>query len=215
MICRYCQKECKNKNSFAQHERSCPNNLNRNYKNGMLGKKGSNQFLKAKRLGLPLPEVSILTKEKLSRAAKVSSKIYWANPENRQRQSEQAKKNGLGGVRQSKWIRYNGRTLGSSYELIVAKSLDENSIRWENRHKFSYIDPLGKKRTYTPDFYLIDYQIYLDPKNSFLINNVNPSLGFTDIKKIELVQKQNGIRIIILDKTELSWNIIEKKIYSL
>ena len=43
-ICSFCGKECKNKNSHINHERCCPNNLNRIYKNGMLGKKGTNQY---------------------------------------------------------------------------------------------------------------------------------------------------------------------------
>jgi very-short-patch-repair endonuclease len=46
MICQYCNKECKNSNSLRNHERCCPKNLNRIYKNGMTGKKGSNQYAK-------------------------------------------------------------------------------------------------------------------------------------------------------------------------
>jgi len=114
-----------------------------------------------------------------------------------------AKKNGFGGVAQSRRIKYNDRTLGSSYELKVAISLDENNIQWDTCKRFIYTDPSGKRRTYTPDIYLPEYDVYLDPKNDFLINNINPSLGFSDIEKINLVQDQNFIRIIILDKNQL------------
>ena len=55
-ICQYCKSERKNKISFSQHERMCPLNVNRKYKNGMLGKKGSNQFIKADSLGLQKPK---------------------------------------------------------------------------------------------------------------------------------------------------------------
>jgi very-short-patch-repair endonuclease len=38
LTCCYCNKECKNTNSHRNHERLCPNNSNRNYKNGMKDK---------------------------------------------------------------------------------------------------------------------------------------------------------------------------------
>lgn len=55
LVCSYCGKECKNVNSLRNHERCCPSNPDRNYKNGMLGKKGSNQFILAKERGLSIP----------------------------------------------------------------------------------------------------------------------------------------------------------------
>ena len=123
--------------------------------------------------------------------------------------SANAKERGLGGVRQSKKILYNGVHLGSTYELTVAKSLDENLIKWTVPNKIPYADPNGKLRTYRADFYLPEYDLYLDPKNDFLINNVNPALGFTDIEKIKCVMDQNNIKIFILDKNHLSWGSIK------
>lgn len=38
LTCCYCSKECKNTNSHKNHERLCPSNPNRNYKNGMKDK---------------------------------------------------------------------------------------------------------------------------------------------------------------------------------
>lgn len=67
--CQYCNKECKNKNSLGNHETRCPHNPNRKkFVNGMLGKKGSNQYIKAKDLGLPKPEMSEETRAKISAA---------------------------------------------------------------------------------------------------------------------------------------------------
>ena len=73
-ICKYCGKECKNKNSLVHHERLCKLNPNRevsnifNYneklKSGEL--KPSNQYIKAKQLGLKKPELSVKAKEKIS-----------------------------------------------------------------------------------------------------------------------------------------------------
>lgn len=207
LICRFCGRECKNTNSLRNHERLCKENPNRSNFPGKykIGKKGGNQYTKAIELGLPKPKISEDTRKKLS---DISSKKRH-NENTKKKLSEIAKKNGLGGVTQSRWIKYNGKTLGSSYELKLVQSLDENNIRWDVCKRFNYIDPIGKVRTYTPDIYLIDFNVYLDPKNDFLINNVNPSLGFSDIEKIRLVMIQNNIKIIILNKDQLEWQQIK------
>lgn len=171
----------------------------------MSGKKGSNQFKKAKDLGIPIPEGNGKGKQRTGNYKPHTEEF-------KQNQRENAIKRGLGGVRQSRWITYNGKTLGSSYELEVVKSLDENGIEWDTCKRFGYLDPNGKKRTYTPDIYLPAFDVYLDPKNDFLINNINPSLGFSDKEKIRLVEEQNEIKVIILNKNELDWSIIKEKI---
>lgn len=123
-----------------------------------------------------------------------------------------AKKNNLGGVRPSSKIIYRGEKLGSSYELELAKSLDKHKIKWEIPRRFKYIDPNGKQRSYTPDFYLSEYDVYLDPKNDFLINNANPALGFKDKEKIQIVEKTHNIKVLILNKDELSWEHVVDRI---
>lgn len=128
------------------------------------------------------------------------------------RLSELAIKRKFGGVTRSRRIKHKNKILGSSYELEVAVSLEENGIKWETCDRFNYVDVNGKKRTYTPDFYLPDYDVYLDPKNDFLINNINPALGYKDSEKIKWAEEQNGVIIIILNKKELNWNSIKEKI---
>lgn len=61
-ICRYCGKECKHKNSLTQHELRCKENPNK-IKSGFeiyndRGHIGYNQYTKAKKLGLPKPQLS-------------------------------------------------------------------------------------------------------------------------------------------------------------
>jgi len=119
---------------------------------------------------------------------------------------------GFGGVTQSRWIKYKGKTLGSSYELKVAEDLDRNGIIWDTCKKFPYIDNTGKSRTYTPDIYLIDYDVYLEPKNNFLIENINPNLGFKDTEKIQWAEEQNNIKVILLNKEQLSWEYIKSQL---
>lgn len=103
----------------------------------------------------------------------------------------------------SKRTNYHGITLDSSYEVIVAKSLDENNIKWIRPKPIKWSDDKIIRR-YIPDFYLIDYNVYLDPKNNYLI--------VKDKRKIELVEKYNNVRIIVLDKNSLTWDKILNKI---
>jgi hypothetical protein len=94
-------------------------------------------------------------------------------------------------------------TLQSSYEFIVAIELDKNNIRWFRPSYFYYLDKDGVKRKYYPDFYLIDHDIYLDPKNEYLVKK--------DLYKVKSAMKCNNIKIIMLLENELEWN----KIYEL
>lgn len=109
-------------------------------------------------------------------------------------------------------IEYNGIKLGSKYELEVAKSLDENFIKWNQPKPLTYFDNIGKEHKYYPDFYLPDYNIFLDPKNDFLIKNPNPYHGYSDQEKIKWTEVYNNIKILILNKNQLNWNIIKELI---
>jgi hypothetical protein len=61
-------------------------------------------------------------------------------------------------------VNYNGVDLHGSWELAYAQYLDKNSIRWlRNKDSFSYFYG-GKSRRYTPDFYLIDSDEYVEIK---------------------------------------------------
>lgn len=57
--------------------------------------------------------------------------------------------------------------LQSTWELNIAIWLDENNIEWIRPSCISWIDSMGTKRKYYADFYLKQYNIYLDPKNAF------------------------------------------------
>lgn len=61
---------------------------------------------------------------------------------------------------------YNGIKLDSGAELFFAKFLDKNNIKWVKNSKqyFSFIDRSGKQRKYYPDFYLPDYNWWVEIK---------------------------------------------------
>lgn len=87
--------------------------------------------------------------------------------------------------------------LESSYELKVAQELDSNNISW---CRPSYL-PYNNGKKYFADFYLVKYDIYLDPKNDYLI--------LKDAEKIEAVEKENSVRVLVLDKNNLVWSKIK------
>lgn len=62
-------------------------------------------------------------------------------------------------------INYKGVTLDSSWELALAQRLDELNIKWERPSPLQWVDIEGLTHNYFPDFYLPDYDLYLDPKN--------------------------------------------------
>lgn len=109
---------------------------------------------------------------------------------------------GYGGKNRRKIFEYNGITLESSYELIVAQELDAANVKWTRPGRFPWIDSVGKPHHYTPDFYLPQYDIYLDPKNDQLIK--------VDSEKIHFVQEQNCIKVFVLDKQNLTWDAIKR-----
>ena len=55
--------------------------------------------------------------------------------------------------------------LDGTWELKVARYLDDNKINWvRNVNRFPYIDYNNKERTYCPDFYLSDTDVYIEVK---------------------------------------------------
>ena len=56
-------------------------------------------------------------------------------------------------------------SVDGSWELSVAKYLDEQKLQWvRNIKKFEYIDDEGRVRKYTPDFYIESWGAYLEIK---------------------------------------------------
>jgi len=173
LVCQYCGKECKNENSLRNHERMCKLNSNRNISylrhDGNKGHKGINQYIKAKELGLPKPEVSKETREKISKAWKGK----YHTEEQKKKLSESMKvavrkypesfsaSNVNGRV---KHYNYNGFKLDGLWELEVAKYLDSKNIKWikpNNGFEYEWNNDI---HIYYPDFYLPEYNYYIEVK---------------------------------------------------
>jgi hypothetical protein len=145
------------------------------------------------------------------------AKYFWSNNCSKycsvdcrkEMQSEIARNNPMmGGNKNTRaygWYssKYAGNVwLESSWEYKVAKSLDDNDIPWVRPKYFLY----GQKK-YFPDFYLTKYDVYLDPKNSYLQK--------IDSEKIRMVQEENKIKILILNRNQLTWDEISKMLFAL
>lgn len=85
--------------------------------------------------------------------------------------------------------------LQSSFEIRCSKLLDELNIKWI-RPSCLYYEMDDKTKKYFPDFYLTEYDIYLDPKNNYLAN--------IDKDKINAVIEQNDVFVHILLEKDLN-----------
>ena len=188
LTCKFCNKECKNNNSHRNHERCCPSNLSRVYKNGMLGKVGSNQFTYAASHNLPKPIAgakgkpgTFLGKKHTDEAKrKISQKLSINNK----------------GVR-AKWYNVAGQKCQGTWERNVALKLEELGIEWKklktNKDVLEYVMD-NKVRCYTPDFYLPAYNIFLEVKGHW---------WGRDREKMDIVlETYPGKKIVILEKEQ-------------
>jgi len=82
--------------------------------------------------------------------------------------------------------------MDSTWEVVMAQRLDELGVRWErnNTLKLEYVTRGKRKRKYIPDFYLPDYDLYIEVKGYW-----------TDAArhKMKDVQERNPVRILILE----------------
>ena len=83
-------------------------------------------------------------------------------------------------------------TMDSTWEVAMAKKLDELTIRWirNDNMKLEYTTIRGRKRRYIPDFYLPDYDLYIEVKGYW-----------TDAArhKMKDIEERNPGKILILE----------------
>lgn len=149
--------------------------------------------------------LSSLTDERVAKAALVISKRKKENPRyltqgQKDHLSEIAKTRKFGGYREnagrSKKFRVKDSfgketVLQSTYELKCSQLLDEMAIKWVRPGALKY-----DGRNYFADFYLPDYDIYLDPKNNYKAR--------IDAKKIQKVIEENEIKLFVLLQEQLT-----------
>jgi len=168
-ICQFCGKEV-SKFGIKNHERSCKLNPNRipgksNWWKNPDKKIKINQYSKAKLLGLPKPEVSKETREKLANV--------WKGKKLPDDMKNKIKESIMKNIENDNWhlsfsksrtIEYNGIKFQGSWEVKFAKYLDNKNIKWERPNKtYKYIFE-NENHRYLPDFYLPEYNLYIEIK---------------------------------------------------
>lgn len=185
--CIHCSKECKNKNSLSNHERCCPKNPNRNYVNYMTGKKGGNQYTK----GTAKP-LTAETRKKLSEAAK---RKVWTD-DMRLKHSLSMKKAVIdnpesyssGNRGRVKRIEFDGKTFQGKWELYFYQWCVSNNICVEKCTDWFDYDWNGKRK-YCPDFFLKQYNCYVEVKGYKTDRDEAKWKQFT--KKLIIVEKKD------------------------
>jgi len=179
--CKFCGKECKNKNSLINHELWCDLNPNHRSKDIFYTEsfKNANRSHTGWNKGL--------TKETDERVAKQAqtNRLNWELGINKRidyHHSEEVKDKIRNKALSNKYVRKCKKTepytkkdgeivmLDSSFEVRVAIILDKLCINWNRPEPINWVDSEGRVHNYFADFYLVDYDIYLDPKNEYCFN---------------------------------------------
>jgi hypothetical protein len=187
LICKFCNKECKNNNSHRNHERLCKSNPDRVYVSYTIGITAWNKGLTKE------------TSEKLKSMAANTSNTLTGRPgrlhdtASRQNLAYHARKNQLGGHTSKIRLKYTQKdgtviNLQSSYEIRFATILDDLNIKWTRPEPLNWIDKVGKPHRYYPDFLVGN--IFIDTKNDYL--------AVKDKPKIDAVKCQNNVDIRIV-----------------
>jgi len=207
LSCPYCDKICKNKNSYRNHTRTCPKNEDRQLSPGRTGTAGKikgnfrNAAMKAKDEGRTYHEPES-KKKKMQKIASSRSKEW--HLENGIRISKTVNEK----VERGEWHtslaknmhhKYRGVDLHGKWELHYAKYLDDNGILWERcKTSFLYIFE-NKTRRYTPDFYLIESDEYIEIKGYKTNKDDAKWAQFPSDKKLSVLMKPElnklGIRV--------------------
>lgn len=172
LFCKFCNKEYKNKNALVQHEVRCKQNLNKIDTSHSFG---NNLGRPSWNKGLTKETDARVKQYTETRLKHLELGIIKGNKGCKQSQETKDKisriclnksKNGTWHTSLAKHMHYNykGNDLHGTWELMYAIYLDQNNIRWlRNKDRFEYTYQ-EKIHYYTPDFYLIDTDEYIEIK---------------------------------------------------
>jgi hypothetical protein len=213
MKCKFCPKICKNPNSLRQHQIRCKHNPDRRSLPipTNKGNKGRNQFSKAKDENRVVI-ISEETRKKLSKASKgrkLSKETKDKIRKSMQLAVEKYPESYSWGNISKRIRRYEyydsfgeKTTLVGSWEKCVAEALDQDNIKWIRPKKgFKYMWE-DHPRTYFPDFYLPDYDLYVEVKGKERDRDLKKYDAVSNLvvwrkKEVEEIKRKNSTRTII------------------
>jgi hypothetical protein len=175
LLCKFCDKECKSPNSHRNHERTCPKNPNRQITFGMLGKTGGTPWNKGqtKETNESVKQGAEKFRQRIDEGSYIPHKTHHTD----EMKSYLAEK--MYERYESGWEPTCGRCkkydyespvagkikVDGTWELKVAKHLDALGIVWQrNKKRFPYVRPDGKQATYQPDFYVDEWNSFIEVK---------------------------------------------------
>lgn len=201
LFCKFCRKECKNKNSLAQHEIRCKFNDNRlpstldNYtKNGGSWNRGLTKDTD-ERVRKNSESVSISIKEKIKNGwlPTFATEEYWTDEKKKQQSNKRKKFLSEHPEKHPNRILASNRKNYSYLENIVSKWLDDNDIKYERQ----FVYPFKDSNRYV-DFYIKDYNLFIEVdgeywhKNSIDIDTLKDELALNDgIITLRISSKEN------------------------
>lgn len=198
-ICKYCGKHCKNANSLAQHEIRCKENPNRikiegNKYSHVAWNKGLTKETDARIANIGQvysnrAKAGLYTWEHNKHSQATKEKI-------RQQKLELCAKQGTNLCGKGKRGYYRGYYCQSSWELAyVIYQLDHNINIIRNTKCFNYILD-GIKRSYFPDFYLVDENKYIEIKGYYDNKTKEKEKQFPKNEKL-IILKQKEMQPIL------------------
>jgi len=208
MNCKFCKKKCLNNNSLVQHQIRCNRNPDK------IRTKHSEET--KKKLSKVMKEVNTNSQrvwktesiEKLRQSSKSFNKGYWTE-ENRKKHSDLMKKvvkqnpesystNNVSG--RAKIYEYNGVKLKGTWEVRIATLLDKYNIKWTNDIKPIPYFWEEKWHLYFPDFYLIEYDKYIEVKGYERKRDISK---WEAVEKPLIVLKQNDFEVLKKEESKI------------
>ena len=213
--CKYCNKEfdisLEKKGFMANHTRWCEENpklekyrkdlcaRNKSLKNTF---KHKNQYIKAKENGIKIV-CSDATKEKIRKSNTGKKHTEETKMLIREKALQSNHQRVCKKTVEYKCIDGSIVKLDSSWEVELAKILDKYNIKWVRPKPLKWFDKDGICHNYFPDFYLVDFRIYLDPKNDYV--------KLKQKEKLKCLEEQYN-NIFIMSKDDININFIRMAI---
>lgn len=187
MECIFCKRTINNKGSAISHQRVCKLNPNRvKYVRSPLAgrKKGCTAWNKGRtNIEIHGEYKAAQIKQKASNSIQrstITTGSSWSKMSAEQQTAFREKHRlAINKKYEQGWLPKAGRcekinycsliagniTVDGTWEYELAVYLDENQINWKrNKERFLYINEHNKQSFYTPDFYLVDQDLYIEVK---------------------------------------------------